>query len=53
METNEIQHFEAPSMNKTGQWFDFSVYPSAEEYLFIGEISLSVKSWKKIKIHLK
>jgi len=30
METNEIQHFEAPNMNRTGQWFDFSVYPSAE-----------------------
>ena len=30
METNEIQHFEAPSIHKTGQWFDFSVYPSSE-----------------------
>ena len=30
METNEIQHFEAPSMHRTGQWFDFSVYPSSE-----------------------
>ena len=30
METNEIQHFEAQGMHKTGQWFDFSVYPSSE-----------------------
>ena len=30
METNEIQHFEAPSMYGTGQCFDFSVYPSSE-----------------------
>ncbi|HEX3013272.1 MAG TPA: PAS domain-containing protein [Methanobacterium sp.] len=30
METNEIQHFEAPSMHRTGRWFDFSVYPSNE-----------------------
>ena len=30
METKEIQHFEAPSIHKTGQWFDFSVYPSSD-----------------------
>ena len=30
MENNEVQHFEAPSIHKTGQWFDFSVYPSSE-----------------------
>lgn len=30
METQEIQHFEAPGMYKADHWFDFSVYPSSE-----------------------
>jgi len=30
MNNNEIQHFEAPGIYKTDQWFDFKVYPLDE-----------------------